>query len=573
MAERELLLSLVQGISGREWANEMKGWNPKDNDVCEWEGIECDSTDRETIIGIDISNTRFEGTIPPQLGQLVTLVHLKLSQNLIAGTIPPQVADLPHLETLDLGENLLTGYLPAFKSPMLKRLDVAHNVLFGSLPDNLGERHDRLEFFDVTGNSIYGTVPASFATMKSLKTLALSENEFSGTIPGVLGKTNLNYLYVDNNNFVGMIPAEITATDSHLMEVWLQHNYLSGTIPAGIAGIPDLYDFYIDGNKFTGTIPSALCTENLNKDFFDGAGDNVDHDFCDAVSCKVGEYSFDGLFPCKPCEEGTYSPYLGQVGRCIGLGERQILDEIYKLTKGDSWAGPVIKGWKSPDVDHCERTGVTCDVNKNVVGLNLSGMNLQGRIPEEIGFLKSLQTLDLSNNQLYGVIPSDLRWCPLNQLDVSGNKIGGQVPPMLCLKPGINGNGKNGDFNCHNIACPVGTFSDDGFEAEGGDCEPCPTGRFLASKVCPDQMIHGPSSSAAVSSSFSNYYPTTDLSGGEIAAIFFGVLFIVVALFGGIVTIMAKRRRNRGELVSTAADDEVEGAFVSGVQSPDVAFS
>ena len=246
-SQRDLLLSLIQGIEGKAWALEQQGWNPKDNEVCSWEGIVCDPTDQETVIGISLANHRFIGTLPSELGKLVSLKTIDFSQNLIEGTIPPEIAALPHLEKLSLKQNLLSGYVPLFGSRMLQEIRLANNGLYGSLPSDIGQRHDRLSFLDLTGNSMHGKIPESIGLMKSLNTLSLSNNRFSGTIPGALGDTNLSYLYMDNNMFVGVIPPELLASSSHLKEVWLQHNYLSGTIPASIASIPDLYDFYIDG--------------------------------------------------------------------------------------------------------------------------------------------------------------------------------------------------------------------------------------------------------------------------------------------------------------------------------------
>lgn len=55
----------------------------------------------------------------------------------------------------------------------------------------------------------------------------------------------------------------------------------------------------------------------------------------------------------------------------------------------------------------CDMDGVTCADNK-VVSLNMKDKDLQGSIPDSINDLKSLETLDLSGNQVYGSIPSFL---------------------------------------------------------------------------------------------------------------------------------------------------------------------
>lgn len=110
--------------------------------------------------------------------------------------------------------------------------------------------------------------------------------------------------------------------------------------------------------------------------------------------------------------------------------------------------------------------------------------------------LKSVPNTDLSSNKLVGTLPSDLRFAPLQFLDVSSNRLEGHVAPMLCMKDEINGNGIGGTFDCDLISCPPGTYSPIGratskvIAKENGQtniqCQPCnrSTSRFLGAKHC-----------------------------------------------------------------------------------------
>lgn len=112
-----------------------------------------------------------------------------------------------------------------------------------------------------------------------------------------------------------------------------------------------------------------------------------------------------------------------------------------------------------------------------------------------MAFLEYLEVLDLSDNHLVGFLPSDLRWAPLRRLDISGNRLRGIVPPLLCLKAGVNNNGDDGDYNCEKVACPAGTFSPTGRESTTGDmCMPCMDNdaKFLGSKNCESWAIAKP---------------------------------------------------------------------------------
>jgi len=154
-----------------------------------------------------------------------------------------------------------------------------------------------------------------------------------------------------------------------------------------------------------------------------------------------------------------------------------------------------VSNWDDEDTFLCDFSGVTCDSNSNVIRIELKGRGLKGTVPEEIGFLSFLEVLDLSDNHLSGFLPSDLRWAPLRHLDVSGNRMKAIVPPMLCLKGGVNGNGDNGDYNCERIACPAGTFSPTGRESNSGEfCMPCMdnNAKVLGMKACEALAIAKP---------------------------------------------------------------------------------
>ncbi|KAK4392782.1 putative LRR receptor-like serine/threonine-protein kinase [Sesamum angolense] len=81
----------------------------------------------------------------------------------------------------------------------------------------------------------------------------------------------------------------------------------------------------------------------------------------------------------------------------------------------------------------CSWRGVFCDANGvNVVGLEVSGLGLSGVIPDTtIGKLTKLETLDLSNNKITG-LPNDF-WSlgSLKKLNLSVNQISGMLPSNI----------------------------------------------------------------------------------------------------------------------------------------------
>jgi Leucine-rich repeat (LRR) protein len=243
--------------------------------------------------------------------------------------------------------------------------------------------------------------------------------------------------------------------------------------------MPSLDDLYVDGNKFVGTIPEDICTDQVNADFIIDLYDQdtqTEIDNCYKISCPTQMFSVEGVWPCMPCETGTVMPYLGGEKRCFPRDSRQILQNFFAATNGQSWSTP--NNWFHEGSDLCSFTGVSCNEDGHVISISLKKSGLSGAIPPDIGFLEHLQKLDLSDNSLTGFLPSDLQWTEIEDLDISGNLLRGPVPPMLCKDEGINENGLNNVYHCDFIACAPGTASPIGRKSLEQEiaCTPCSNG-------------------------------------------------------------------------------------------------
>jgi hypothetical protein len=191
--------------------------------------------------------------------------------------------------------------------------------------------------------------------------------------------------------------------------------------------------------------------------------------------------------------------YLGQTGDCADYTDRDVLRIFYRATTKDgAWNG--VNDWDDATKLVCEMTGIGCDAHGRVTSMNLKGRGLGGHIPKVVGLLTILEVLDVSDNRLMGYLPSDIRWTSITSLDVSGNRIRGLVPPSLCMIDGHNGNGRDGMFSCHRIACPSGTYNSIGRldpGAIGKACMPCRrhASPFLGQRLCTKSTtVHGSSS-------------------------------------------------------------------------------
>ncbi|CAN8291674.1 unnamed protein product [Cochlearia groenlandica] len=83
----------------------------------------------------------------------------------------------------------------------------------------------------------------------------------------------------------------------------------------------------------------------------------------------------------------------------------------------------------------CKLAGVSCwnEKENRIISLQLQSMQLSGSIPESLKLCRSLQSLDLSGNDLSGTVPSQIcSWLPyLVTLDLSGNKLTGSIPNRI----------------------------------------------------------------------------------------------------------------------------------------------
>ena len=60
------------------------------------------------------------------------------------------------------------------------------------------------------------------------------------------------------------------------------------------------------------------------------------------------------------------------------------------------------------DFHECTYSGIDCDMENNVIVVELSIRNLSGSLPEEVGFLTNLEKFDVFNNALMGSIPESI---------------------------------------------------------------------------------------------------------------------------------------------------------------------
>ena len=220
-------------------------WQQKSNwfktfEVCDWDGIDCDSEGFVTNLALDSEN--YFCSIPAEVSRLSHLKELSMTNMLLMGTIPAEVLNIPTLEKLDLSGNLLTGPLPQLtSSAALKYLSVADNRTTSAkqadLLNDVNKGYCDFVNQDLSKQEIDttpgldGSIPESWFGFGFMEHLDLSGNTLSGEIPAsfayVAGLRSLTYLNLSNNT--GREP--LSVVDMRLAEALVMN---TGSILDGV---------------------------------------------------------------------------------------------------------------------------------------------------------------------------------------------------------------------------------------------------------------------------------------------------------------------------------------------------
>ena len=205
------------------------------------------------------AESKLNGTIPVELGQLDALTRLYLHRNNLTGGIPAELNDLTNLVWLRLYDNDLGGEIPDLSGmTSLERLYIHQNQLTGGVPAGLS---DSVTHILVQRNELSGEIP-DLSGMSNLVWLGLYDNELSGSIPASLGMlSKLERLYLHGNDLTDVVPTEIGDLGA-LTNLWLKDNNLMGGLPNSLDNLTNLERVRISGNSFTGCVPAALDTDN-----------------------------------------------------------------------------------------------------------------------------------------------------------------------------------------------------------------------------------------------------------------------------------------------------------------------
>ena len=197
---REVLRIFYDALGGDNWYRK-NNWNT-DAPLSQWDGLEVD----------------YNGH----------LTGINLWDNHINGSIPKEIAELKHLKGLHLGYGNVTSIPDELCQMDLEVLSL-RKLGISSLPDGFGNL-THLTYLDLAENQ-FTAVPECIKQMKGLHNLDISMSSISGELPEWISElTNLSSLYLQENEFEGMIPAAYFTNLTILKDFYLANNCLTGTI-------------------------------------------------------------------------------------------------------------------------------------------------------------------------------------------------------------------------------------------------------------------------------------------------------------------------------------------------------
>ncbi|KAM7469754.1 hypothetical protein LguiA_007937 [Lonicera macranthoides] len=430
-----------------------------------------------TLQIVDLSFNSLSGSLPISDTLPIALQILDLSSNHFNGSIQSSFLWLAmNLRSFNVSNNSFTGRIPSIcssDSPLVVILDFSYNGFHGPIGEGFGAC-ENLEVLRAGFNFLSGPIPDDIFSAGALQEIILPGNKLNGPIgESIINLANLRILALFGNEFIGSIPNGIGKL-SNLEQLLLQINNLNDTLPQSLMNCTSLKVLNLRVNNFVGEL-SALDFSKLQQ----------------LVTVDLGSNNFNdslptSLFSCKALNavrlatnrlEGEILPDIVALQSLsfLSLANNSLtnITGALRILRGYSGFRWLPINWPNSKLDH--RADEVGDFPKQLVGLpelasqqiaksidssylelpvfvqrnNASNLqynglaylppaiylgrnSLTGNIPVEIGQMKFIHILDLSNNNFSGIVPNQISTLTnLEKLDLSGNNLSWKIPASL----------------------------------------------------------------------------------------------------------------------------------------------
>lgn len=395
------LVAFYQAMDGQNWVNSWDLTQP----VATWYGVTTNYGGCVTALNLPDNN--LVGVLPDNIGDFSNLSHLNLAANQINGAFPAALNRLANnLLYLNLAHNQLRGALRLSIFRHLKTLNLSNNQFSGRLPPEIYQ-FNRIEVLDLSSNKFSGMLSFSFDYLKQLHTLDLSYNQLIGKLPHSLTKAiKLQKIRLNNNQFEGCFP--VNYTDLCKIDCDFSNNLQLLAANNFSTFCTDLTNACMDCVTRDSLALVALYQAT------DGANWNVTWDLSQPMATWYGINTNEN--GCVDRIEMKYFQNLsGNIPPEIG--------NLYHLVDLELQGQNIVGGIPN-----------TIGQLVSLKRLVIQATSINQPLPTEIGNLINLQTLHLFSNQLSGELPASInRLSNLYQFNVGQNKLTGELPKIIRL--------------------------------------------------------------------------------------------------------------------------------------------
>ena len=317
----------IKDLTGLEYANILTSINLDGND------LGANQTNNEAIIA-----------------KLTTLESLNVSNNSLTGSLDPDWSNLKDLGRLQADNNSLSGNLPSSYSNLTNLIDLSayNNQLSGTLTNDY------------------------FANMKGLRSVNLSNNQFTGQVPEFSYNDKLRSLNLNDNQLTGSLP-DFSSSKQDLSSVLVSNNRLTGALPDNWSNLPAISYIDVSNNQLTGTLPDSwianmpdlksLCLNNNTGLAIPLA------DWTNWTKLEILDLDSDKLSGSLPTSWGTNKPDLMDV----------------HLGSGKGITGSIPDSWGNLS---------------NLTVLDIGDNQISGNVPDSFGKLTNLMSFRYGRNHI-----------------------------------------------------------------------------------------------------------------------------------------------------------------------------
>ncbi|XP_073101357.1 receptor-like protein EIX1 [Elaeis guineensis] len=392
--------------------------------------------DLKNIYVLNVSHNSMTGQLPTSMGGQ-QYWYLDVSSNNFHGPIPE--LNTSYQGTVVLSNNSFSGPIPLSfaKAKYLELFILSHNHINGSIPQFLCNLSS-LEVLDLSNNNLSGGIWLFFGRLASLEILDLSNNKLFGELQHFRYIPPQKMIDSQEDSKLGH-SSDSMACPVNLQSLHLENNMLSGKFPSLLKYCKQLVILDLSENRFSGDLPiwigeslRWLRVLSLRSNFFNNS---IPMQLSHLTFLQVLDLGCNNFSGALPPSFGNFSAMkrMQNAGKLILSFNAYYTEGILITTKGiEIEYTSVLALIMSIDLSDNNLSGIIPSELVNLHGLcslNLSNNHFTGKIPENIGALRQLESLDLSMNNLSGMIPSTISsMYSLSHLNLSNNNLSGTIP-------------------------------------------------------------------------------------------------------------------------------------------------